>query len=173
LDDGEPIVKPTSKGRFYVLKEEVVNMPSNPFRRAYIRIAEYVTKFYLELQRNYASKFKDETSLLATAGFITAEEYLPISKIVPLARDALSNKEAANLFQFIMDLEIEMEIAHRPQTDRQQIRFFLLMRGDGIMKAIEETRKKYKGDKRIAYAIDTFMQSAEFKSVRETLNIKE
>jgi hypothetical protein len=152
-------------------------MPSNPFRRAYIRIAEYVTKFYLELQRSYSHQFKDEIHLLAAAGVQTALDWvlppkatLPVSDVVKIADEAVHNEKAADpLFPFIIDLETEIQMADDPHLDRQKVRFFLLLRADGIMKAVENTRKKYKGDKGIAHAIDRFMQEAECKEVREML----
>jgi hypothetical protein len=156
-------------------------MPSNPFRRAYIRIAEYVTKFYLELQRSYSNQFRDETHLLAAAGVQTALDWvlppkaaLSVSDVVKMANEALHNEETADpLFPFILSLETEIQMADAPHLDRQKVRFFLLLRADGIMKAVEKTRKKYKGDKGIAHAIDRFMQEAECKEVRGSLNIAE
>jgi len=154
-------------------------MPSNPFRKNYVRIAEFVTKFYLELQRNYGNRFKDETYLLATAGVQTALDWvlppkatLSVSDVVKMADEAVHNEKAADpLFPFILSLETEIQMADDPHLDRQKVRFFLLMRADGIIKAVEKTRKKYKGDKGIAHAIDRFMQEAECKEVREGLNI--
>ena len=155
-------------------------MPSNPFRRAYIRIAEYVTKFYLELQRSYGNQFKDETHLLAAAGIQTALDWvlppkatLSVSEVVNIADEALHNEKAADpLFPFIIDLETEIQLADAPNLDRQQTRFFLLMKADSIIKAVEKTKKKYKGDKGIARAIDRFLQDLECKEVREMLIIK-
>ena len=154
-------------------------MPSNPFRKNYVRIAEFVTKFYLELQRGYSNQFKDEIYLLATAGVQTALDWvlppkatLSVSDVVKIADEAVHNEKAADpLFPFILSLETEIQMADDPHLDRQKVRLFLLMRADGIIKAVEKTRKKYKCDKGIAHAIDRFMQEAECKKVREMLNI--
>jgi hypothetical protein len=89
-----------------------------------------------------------------------------------LANDAISNEKAADpLFPFILSLEVEIFVAQNPNIDRQEIRFACLMNGDSIIKAVEKTRKRFKGENRIAYGTSQFMQSAEFKSVREMLNI--
>jgi hypothetical protein len=154
-------------------------MPSNPFRRNYVRIAEFVTKFYLELQRNYRNRFKDETYLLATAGVQTALDWvlppkatMSVSDVVKMADEAVHNEKAADpLFPFIIDLETEIQLADAPHLDREKIRFFLLLRAESIIKAVEKTKKKYRGDKGIAHAIDRFMEEAECKEVREALNI--
>lgn len=154
-------------------------MPSNPFRKNYVRIAEFVTKFYLELQRNYGNQFKDEASMLATAGVMTALDYilppketLSVSEIIGMVNDALSGEKVEDpLIPFVVDLETGMQLAADSSLDRQKIRFFLLMKGESIIKAVEKTRKKYKGDVGIARAIVRFMQEAECKEVREMLNI--
>ena len=154
-------------------------MPSNPFRRNLVRIAEYATKSYLELQRNYGNRFKNETSLLATAGVLTAQDYvlptnakISVSEIISMVNDAVSNEKAKDpLFPFILSLETEMQVAEDPHLDRQRIRLFLYMKAESIIKAVEKTRKTYKGDNRIAFGASQFMQSEEFKSVRKKLNI--
>lgn len=154
-------------------------MPSNPFRKNYVRIAEFVTKFYLELQRKHGSRFKDETSLLATAGVLTAQDYvlpanakMSVSEIVKMADEAVHNAKGADpLFPFILELETRMELAASPHLDRQQIHFFLIMKGEKIIKAIENTKKKYKAEMLVVAGADMFLQEAEFKSVREMLNI--
>ena len=154
-------------------------MPSNPFRKNFVRIAEFVTKFYIELQRNYEGRFKDEASMLATAGVMTALDYIlppkatmSVSEIIAMANDAVHNEKTADpLFPFVITLETEMQISNAPQLDREQVRLFLCMKADSIIKAVEKTRKTYKGDKSIADAIVRFMQEAECKEVRDMLEI--
>jgi len=154
-------------------------MPSNPFRKNYVRIAEFVTKFYLELQRNHGNRFKDETSLLATAGVMTVLDYIlppkavmSVSEIIVMANDALSNEKAKDpLFPFLFDLEVGLEVAASPNVDREKVRLFLIMKGDSIFKAVEKTRKKYKSEFGIVHAIGQFFKLAENKEVREMLSI--
>jgi hypothetical protein len=74
-------------------------MPFNPFKSNFVRIAEWATKFYLELQGQYGNRFKGATSLLATAGVLTAQDYvlptnakISVSEIISLANDAISSE---------------------------------------------------------------------------------
>ena len=48
----------------------------NLFKSNFTRIAENTTKYYLELTRNYRSRFDDEVTLLATAGVLDAQTYV-------------------------------------------------------------------------------------------------
>ena len=154
-------------------------MPSNPFRKNFVRIAEFVTKFYLELQSNYGYWFKDEASMLATAGAMTTLDYIlppkatmSVSEIIAMANDAVHNGKVADpLIPFVFDLETGMQVAAGSYLDRQKIYLFLIMKGKSIIKAVEKTRKTYKSDKSIADAIVRFIQEAECKEVRDKLEI--
>ena len=156
-------------------------MPSNPFSKNFIRIAEFVTKFYLELQSNYGNRFKDEIYLLATAGVQTALDWIlppkatmSVSEIVKMAEEAVHNeKDKDPLFPFIFNLELAMGMASAPDSSYEASHLFLILKSEDINKAIDKTRKKYNGDKGIARAIDRFMQESECKEVREMLNIKD
>ena len=72
-----------------------------PFKSNFTFIAENTTKFYLELERSYKTKFTDRASLLATAGVLDAYYYIfkvknpqiTIEDIVELARDSTRHDE--------------------------------------------------------------------------------
>jgi len=71
------------------------------FKSNFARIAENTTKYYLELTRNYSSRFDDEVTLLATAGILDAQVYIfaersiELETILAMARAAVSSEEAS------------------------------------------------------------------------------
>ncbi len=68
------------------------------FKSNFARIAENTAKYYLELKTNYGDRFSDETSLLATAGVLDAQNYvfaeqsLDTGRIIDMAKKALSQE---------------------------------------------------------------------------------
>jgi hypothetical protein len=64
----------------------------------YALIAENITKYYLELTRNYRSRFDDEVTLLTTAGVLDAQTYvfiegsIDLDTISHIARDVVSKE---------------------------------------------------------------------------------
>ena len=69
------------------------------FKSNFTRIAENTTKYYLELTRNYRSRFDDEVTLLATAGVLDAQTYvfaegsIDLDTISHIAKQAVSKEE--------------------------------------------------------------------------------
>jgi hypothetical protein len=68
----------------------------NPFKSNFTRIAENTTKYYLELVNNYKQRFRDELSILATAGVLDAQNYvfvehsLNVDTLIDMVRKAIS-----------------------------------------------------------------------------------
>ena len=78
----------------------------NPFKSNFVRIAENTAKYYLELNGKYADRFEDESSMLATAGVLDAQNYIftdkpqiDIETLIGLAKDSVSgvNEIAKNI----------------------------------------------------------------------------
>lgn len=74
-----------------------------PWKDNYAIIAENTTKFYLELQRNYASRFPDETGLLSAAGicdaavYVFAEKTISVDDIVEVAAAVAAKRSVVQL----------------------------------------------------------------------------
>ena len=78
----------------------------NPFKSNFMRIAENTVKYYMELNEKYADRFEDESSMLATAGVLDAQNYIfndkpqiNIETLIGLAKDSVSgvNEIAKNV----------------------------------------------------------------------------
>jgi len=69
------------------------------FKSNFTRIAENTTKYYLELTRNYRSRFDDEVTRLATAGVLDAQTYvfvegsIDLDTISHIAKQAVSKEK--------------------------------------------------------------------------------
>ena len=74
-----------------------------PWKDNYAIVAENTTKFYVELQRNYADRFPDETSLLAAAGvcdaaaYVFGERTVSADDIVEIAEAVIDKRSAVQL----------------------------------------------------------------------------
>jgi len=71
------------------------------FKSNFTRIAEYTTKYYLELINRYQERFRDDTSVLATAGVMDTQNYIfnsrpkfEIGLIITIARDSITGVES-------------------------------------------------------------------------------
>ena len=78
----------------------------NPFKSNFVRIAENTVKYYMELNEKYADRFEEESSSLATAGVLDAQNYIfadkpqiDIETLIGLAKDSVSgvNEIAKNV----------------------------------------------------------------------------
>lgn len=140
-------------------------------------IAENTTKYYLELTKNYKNRFKDEASLLATAGILDALVYIFIDQtinpqeIIDIAQKSVSSKEEA-LIDFIIKLEVKLFKIDTPDMDISEIENACIGQKEVIVKAIQKTKEKHTSEPRFALDVASFMSSAKFKSYRKMLGIK-
>jgi len=145
----------------------------------FVLIATNTTKYYLELTRNYSYRFHDEASLLATAGLLDAQNYVFIdepqispSEILDMAqKSALLGKEA--LVDFIINLEIKMLATDTPNIDVPDIEMACFGQKESITNAIQETKKEYVSEPIFASVVTSFMNSAQFKPLRQMLGVSD
>jgi len=144
----------------------------------YTFIAENTTKYYLELSRNYSGRFDGEASLLAAAGILDAQVYIFMEQkinpveILNIAKKSLeAGKES--LIKFIIDLEVKLFEVDTPNMDIDDIKDACERQRQNIEKAIQKVKGEYASEPRFASDVTNFMQSHQFKPVRETIGIKE
>jgi len=158
------------------------NMPSNnsqnPADDNFILIATNITKYYLELTRNYTNRFNDEVSLLAATGLLDAQNYVFIehtinpSEIFDMAQSsALLGEEA--LIDFIISLEIKLFKIDNPDIDISDIEMACFGQKESIANAIQKTKKGYVSEPIFASAISNFMNSSQFKPLRQMLGLND
>ena len=141
-------------------------------------IAMNVTKYYMELTRNYSNRFSDEVSLLATAGLLDAQNYVFIEKTInPKDILTMAQKSAALdeqvLLNFIMYLEIELFRIDSPDMDVSDIEMACFEERENIAKSIQDTQRKYVSEPLFASSVSGFMDSSQFKSIRQMLGVKD
>jgi len=144
----------------------------------FILIATNTTKYYLELTRNYSDRFSDEASLLATAGLLDAQNYVFIeqtvnpSEMLDMAqRSALLGEEA--LTDFVIALEIKLFKIDNLNIDISDIEMACFGQKESIASAIQKTKKAYVSEPLFASVVSSFMNSSQFKSLRQMLGIKD
>jgi hypothetical protein len=140
-------------------------------------IAENTTKFYLELSRNYAGRFNDESSLLATAGILDARFYIFIQKIInPMEILSIAKKPSEagkeSLINFIIDLEVKLFKVDEPNMNLNDIKDVCEEQRQNIEKAIQKVKDEYTSEPRFASEVAAFMNSTTFKPYRKMLGIK-
>lgn len=143
-------------------------------------IAENTAKYYLELTKNYRNRFKDEASLLATAGILDALVYVFMDQtinpqeIIDIAQKSVlsnSSKEEA-LIDFIIKLEVKLFKIDSPDMDISEIENTCIGQKEAIVKAIQKTKEEHTSEPRFALDVANFMNSPKFKSYRKMLGIK-
>lgn len=170
----EVSVDENSKNNIY-LNAELLNIMGE--ESGFTLIAKNTTKYYLELTKNYKNRFKDEVSLLATAGILNAQIYIFMDQtikpqeIIDIAQESvLSNEE--DLIDFIIKLEVKLLKIDAPEMDISEIENACIGQRDAIVKAVQKIKEKYISEPRFALDVANFMNSAEFKPYRKMLWIK-
>ena len=139
-------------------------------------IAEITTKYYLELTKKYKNRFNDEISLLATAGILDAQHYIFIeqkikpSEIIDIAKQSVKNNKEA-LINFIINLEIKIFIMENPEMAILDIKKACTGQKENIKQSIQKIRKEYTHEPLITKSASVFMNSPQFKSIRQLLGI--
>jgi len=137
-------------------------------------IAARVTKYYLELTRNYKDRLNDEVTLLASAGLLEAQDYIErtirLSKIIDMAKkSALVKKEV--LVDFIINLEIELLKIDVPEFDISEIKEACFEKRADIEHVVQIVKRGYVRETEFASATANIMESHQFGSFREALGI--
>jgi len=115
---------------------------------------------------------------LAAAGILDAQVYIFMEQkinpveILNIAKKSLeAGKES--LIKFIIDLEVKLFEVDTPNMDIDDIKDACERQRQNIEKAIQKVKGEYASEPRFASDVTNFMQSHQFKPVRETIGIKE
>ena len=154
------------------------------FESNYTRIAKKTAKYYFELKRNYTERFKNEVSMLATAGALDAGVYvfldqsIAASTLLHLAKISLKkpldikSRKNIGLTSFIYLLEVEIfsidtKLHHIDILDTVKRQL------GKIEKAVLQTQYENEKDAQIESDVHKFMTMEEFKPYRRDLGVKE
>lgn len=139
-------------------------------------IAANTTKYYLELERNYKHRFGSETSLIATAGVLDAQNYIfveetiDLSSILNIAKEASTYKENA-LVEFITLLEIEIFKVDNPTIAPTDIVAACNEKKKDIVDAVQRTKEEYLSEPLFTSVVSDFLEFPQFKSYRQMLDL--
>jgi hypothetical protein len=141
-------------------------------------IASNITKYYLELTRNYSKRFSDEVSLLAIAGLLDAQFYVLIEGVISLSeildmakKSALLGDEA--LIDFIINLEVRIFEIDNPDVDISDIEMACFGQKESIAEATQRTKKEYVSEPHFASEAAALMNSPQFESFRQMLGVSD
>ena len=141
---------------------------------AFTLVAARVTKYYLELTRNYKDRLNDGVTLLASAGLLWAQDYIErtisLSKIIDMAKRSALVKEEV-LVDFIINLEIELFKIDLPEFDVSEIKEACFEKRADIEHVVQIVKRGYVRETEFASATANIMESHQFGSFREALGI--
>jgi len=113
-------------------------------------IARNITSIYLILKEDFADRFPDEKSLLATAGAIDARKYIDNVQMFPAHMQSFANSafnndedEFSRLVNFVLRMEQEM-FKIDSGMDTFQIMLALEEKEDAIKEAIQDVISEYR-----------------------------
>ena len=139
-------------------------------------IAVNITKYYLELKRNYYNRFNDEATLLASTGLIEAQSYLEqkisLAQIFDIAKkSALANDGA--LVDFIINLEIKIFQIEAPEFDIFEVTAACFEKKREIECLVQKMQREYLHETDIASSASNFIMSYTFEKYRTELGIND
>jgi len=140
-------------------------------------IASMTTKYYLELKKAYASRFPDETSLLAMAGILDANHYIFVTQrvtprqIIDLARQ--TEGEQDRLLEFIVGLETLLLSIDAPELSGDVVKATCQDQTPAIRKSIDETIRSYSSSSHITSNTTAIMLSPQFAQVRSAAGVRD
>lgn len=145
------------------------------FESTFTMIAGFVTKYYLELTRSHSDRFSDEVSVLAAAGILDAQAYIAEGQINPI--EIINMAKALNgrkevLIDFIVNLEVLLFKIDTPNMSSDDIKKGCEEQRENIKKVIQKIKKCYVGEPAFAANAINFMQSHQFKSIRDLVGVK-
>ncbi len=156
--------------RFTEIREELGIEDNN-----YIIVARNISKYYLELVSNYKDRFRDELTLLLTAGILDAQHYIfieksiDISEIHEMAGNSLDS--TFPLVKFIIALGIIMFKIDSPEFTIGEVIDAWGSQREQVEKEVNDILKLYERDSLISEATKVFMESPKFKSLRKQIGI--
>ena len=139
-------------------------------------VAAKVTKYYLELTRNYRERLNDDVTLLASAGLIQAQNYIEqtigLPQIINIAKKSVLVKEGV-LVDFIINLEIELFKNDLPEFSISEVEEACYEKREDIEYVVQKVKREYVKEADFASSTYIFMISHKFERFREALGINE
>ena len=167
------------------LSRDFEGLKSTDLRDYFTLEAAKITKYYLELTRNYYDRFSDEISLLSAAGLldlkVTKADFLGgqvfinktigPEKITNIAGKSVLAKEEA-LVEFIINLEIELfTTLYVPEFEIFEIKEACFEKRKDIEYVVNKLKREYVREEEFAWDTSDFMESYKFKEFRQTLGM--
>jgi len=138
-------------------------------------IAVKITKYYLELSRNYFNRFDNEVALIATAGYLETQEYIErgeisLGQIMRIAKESYQTKGEA-LVNFIINLEIKMFSSGDEHLKISEVREACFEKREDINSAVQKVKSKYLKEEEFVSTTSKLFKSHQFGSSRQALGI--
>ena len=139
-------------------------------------VAARITKYYLELKRNYDNRFSDEATLLASTGLIESQSYLEekisLEQIFDIAKKSVPANEGA-LVDFIINFEIKLFQIEAPEFGISEVTEACFEKKRDIERVVQKMKREYRHETDIASAISKFIISYPFQKYRIALGIND
>jgi hypothetical protein len=153
-------------------KKQIINRIGERFTS----VAERITKYYLELNRNYYDRFMDEATLLAAIGLIEAEPHLEqkisLAQILDIAKKSVLANEGA-LVDFIINFEIKLFQIEATEFNISEVTEACAEKKRDIEFIVQKVKREYLHETDISSSISKFLISYPFQRFRNSLGIKD
>ena len=148
----------------------------NRIGESFTSVAANITKYYLELKRNYSNRFKDEATLLAITGLIEArphlEQNISLAQIFDIAKKSVLANEGA-LVDFIINLEIKLFQIEAPEFGISEVTEACFEKKRDIECVVQKMKREYLHETEIASNTSKFILSYPFQKYRIALGIND
>jgi len=152
-------------------------------------IVASITKYYLELKRNYHNRFNDEASLIAAAGVLAAysnigqrdsfvdakssiEQKIGVEQILENAKKSVPVNDEG-LVDFIINIGIKIFHIGNPEFSISEVTEECIEKRRDIESIVQKIKSEHRLETDIASAVSMFIISFPFKSLRDTLGIND
>lgn len=136
---------------------------TNNVQDSFKLVAANITRYYLELMRNYFDRFNDEATLIATAGILVSQVYIKRGRISPLTILDVAKKSAwakgEAIVNFIVNLEIELVQIDASEFNPSEVEEACLEKRGDIEDTVHEVKREYIGDTNFVSTTLKFMES--------------
>ena len=153
-------------------KKRIINRIGERFTS----VAENITKYYLELKRNYYNRFNDEATMLASAGLVEAQSYIEqkisLAQILDIAKKSVLANEGA-MVEFIINLEIKLFQIEAPEFGISEVTEACSEKKRDVECVVQKMKREYLHETDIASNISKFIISYPFKTYRNSLGISD
>lgn len=142
----------------------------------YTLIAGMTTKYYILLKKGYQYRFSDETSLLAAAGIVDAQNYIflhrnvRVDQIIALAKE--TEKSEDRLYDFVFRQTALLLSVDCPEYTYDKVRGWCEGQADAIRRSVQRTLVSFTGDPLLAKVVETFMMDPRFSELRSAVGVR-